>query len=56
MSMADNYKEVREFNFPNLKARVFIPELTPEERTRRMKQIHIQAEKLLKEVLHNERV
>jgi hypothetical protein len=54
MPMADTYKEVREFNFPNLKARVFIPDLTPEERAKRMKQIHNQAAKLLQEVTKHE--
>ena len=42
------YKEVRTFEFPGLKARVFIPELTDEERARRMQAIHNQAAKLLR--------
>lgn len=32
----DTYKEVRTFNFPNAVVRVHIPDLTPEERQRRM--------------------
>ena len=52
--MKDSYKEVKEFQYPNLKIRVHIPELTSAERTRRLKQIHTQAENLLKEVIHND--
>lgn len=44
----DTYKEVRVFNLPGMIARVHIPDLTPEERTRRMKKIHDSAAKLLK--------
>lgn len=46
--MADTYKEVKVFHFPNVTARVFIPDLTAEERERRMKVIHKAAENLLK--------
>ena len=46
----DTYKETRTFNFPGMKVRVFSPELTEEERTKRMKAIHNQAAKLLKAV------
>lgn len=56
MKTIDTYKEVRTFTFPNLKARVSIPDLTPEERARRMQAIHTAAADLLKEVLHNEKV
>jgi ribosome recycling factor len=49
MPMQAEYKEVREFKYPGMKIRVYIPNLTPEERSRRMKQIHNQAAKLLKE-------
>ena len=42
------YKEVREFKYPNMTARVYIPDLTEEERNKRMKQIHNSAAALLK--------
>lgn len=41
-------REVRVFTFPNTVARVYIPDLTAEERERRMKQIYESAAKLLK--------
>ncbi len=44
----DSYKEVRTFEYPGLIARVYIPDLTSEERSKRMKTIHKEAEKLLK--------
>ena len=47
---SDTYKEVRIFEYPGLIARVYIPDLTPEERARRMKAIHNQAANLLKTV------
>ena len=46
--MKDTYKEVKEFHFPNVVARVYIPDLTAEERARRMKLIAKAAENLLK--------
>ena len=46
---ADTYKEVKTFHFPGMVVRVHIPSLTEEERSARMKRIHMQAEKLLKE-------
>lgn len=51
--MKDTYKEVKVFQYPNMKIRVHIPDLTPQERTRRMNAIHTQAENLLKEVIRN---
>ena len=50
MKTPDTYKEVRTFEFPGMTARVHIPDLTPEERSRRMKSIHNQAANLLKKV------
>lgn len=52
MRTQDTYKEVRVFEFPGgesppLIARVYIPDLTPEERQRRMKQIHKAAAELI---------
>lgn len=44
------YKEVRTFNFSNMTVRVHIPDLTIDERNRRMKQIHKAAENLIKSV------
>lgn len=48
MACQDTYKEVKTFNFPNMIARVHVPDLTPEERTRRMKAIQAAAAELLK--------
>lgn len=45
--MSDTYKEVRTFEYPNMTVRVYIPDLTPEERARRMKAIHDAAAQLL---------
>ena len=39
MKQADTYKEVRIFQRGNITARVHIPDLTPEERERRLKEI-----------------
>ena len=39
MKQQDTYKEVRVFEYPGWKIRVHIPDLTEEERARRMKQI-----------------
>jgi hypothetical protein len=50
MAQQDTYKEVRTFNFPNMVVRVHIPDLTPDERARRMRAIHNQAAQLLKKV------
>jgi hypothetical protein len=41
-------REVKVFTFPNMVARVHIPDLTTEERERRMKRIYESAAKLLK--------
>lgn len=46
--MADTYKEVKAFSFPNMVVRVHIPDLSPQERAERMREIHKQAEKLMK--------
>lgn len=46
----DKYKEVKIFRHPGLVAKVYIPELTEEERTRRMNAIHNQAANLLRKV------
>lgn len=42
------YKTVKEFHFPNVTARVTIPDLTAEERAKRMKAIYKAAVNLLK--------
>lgn len=44
----DTYKEVKTFHFENMTVRVHIPDITPEERTRRMKAVHKAAAELLK--------
>ena len=44
----DTYKEVRTFNFPNMTVRVHIPDLTDDERKRRMDEIKKAAIDLLK--------
>lgn len=43
-------KEVKEFEFPGMTIRWHTPQITAEERARRMKQIHNQANKLLRKV------
>ena len=50
MKCTDTYKEVRTIEFPGMIARVHIPDLTPDERNRRMRNIQNAAEKLLKGV------
>ena len=50
MKNTDTYKEVRVFEYPNAIVRVHIPDLTEEERAKRMKIIHNAAASLLKEV------
>ena len=47
MKQADTYKEVRTFHYDNIVARVHIPDISEEERARRMKEIGIAAGKLL---------
>lgn len=50
MKCTDTYKEVKVFEFPGMIARVHIPDITPEERKRRMQAIHNAAAQLLKGV------
>lgn len=50
----DTYKEVRTFIYPNMTVRVHIPDLTEEERARRMKAIHNAAAELLKSKYNKE--
>lgn len=50
MKNTDVYKEVRTFVYPNAIVRVHIPDLTKEEREKRMKLVHDAAAALLKEV------
>lgn len=47
MAKSDTYKEVRTFNYPGFVIRVHIPDITPEERQRRMQHIHNAAASLL---------
>ena len=48
MKSQDTYKEVKIIEFPGMIARVHIPDITAEERERRMKAIHKAAAALLK--------
>lgn len=48
MAKSDTYKEVRTFNYPGWIIRVHIPDLTPEERARRMKAIERAAADVLR--------
>lgn len=45
---ADTYKEVKEFIYEDMTVRVHIPDITAEERSRRMKRIQAAASELLK--------
>ena len=47
MAKSDTYKEVRTFNFSNMTIRVHIPDITTDERQRRMQRIHNAAASLL---------
>jgi len=47
MAKSDTYKEIKIFRFPNMVARVHIPDITEEEKERRMKQIQRAAASLL---------
>lgn len=47
----DTYKEVKVIQFPNMTARVHIPDLSQEERSRRMMAVQKQAAELLKKVV-----
>lgn len=44
----DTYKDVKVFQYPNMTVRVHIPDLTEEERNRRMKAVYRAAAELLK--------
>ena len=47
MKQKDTYKEVKTFHYPNAVVRVHIPDLTPEEKERRMKEVTKAAVNLL---------
>ena len=49
-----DFMETRTFTYPNAIVRVHFPDLTAEENTKRMKQIHKAAEELLKEKVKHE--
>ena len=51
MTTPDTYKEPVVYHYPNAIVRVYRPELTPEERARRMKAIAFHAESLLKSAI-----
>lgn len=46
--------QIKVFNYPNATVRVHIPDLAPEEREKRLKDIKLSAEMLLREVIKNE--
>ncbi len=46
--MKDTYKETKVFEFPNAIVRVHIPDISAEERSKRMARIHKAAERLLR--------
>lgn len=48
MEGQDTYKEVKTFTYQNAIVRVHIPDLTDEERKRRLKAVHSAAENLMK--------
>ena len=48
MKQPDKYKEVIQFEYPGAVVRVHIPDITAEERSRRIKRIEKAAEDLLK--------
>ena len=48
MRNQDTYKETKIFNFPGMIAKVHIPELTSEERKKRMDFVRVAAAALLK--------
>ena len=53
--MADTYKEVKMYRYPNAIVRVHIPDLTPEEREKRMKIIADAARNMLKSMEKDEK-
>lgn len=50
----DTYKEVKTYERNNVILKVYIPELTEEERERRMKKLYKAAEELLREEIRLE--
>lgn len=50
MKSQDTYKEVKVIQFPDMIARVYIPDLTPEERNKRMQTIQKRTMDLMKKV------
>lgn len=47
--MVDTYKEIKTFEYPNMTVRVHVPDLSEEERQRRLKAIQRAVVELLKE-------
>lgn len=54
MACKDTYKEVKEYVYPNAIVRVHIPDITEEERARRMKIIKQAAENLVRVAMEQE--
>ena len=53
MKGQDTYKEIKVIEFTNMTARVYIPDLTEEERKRRMKRIYEATASLVTSVSRN---
>lgn len=51
---SDPIRETRTFYYPNMTIRVHFPDISDEERERRMKQIRDAAEKVLREQMRNQ--
>ena len=51
MKQADTYKEIKIIQYGNITARVHIPDLTEEERNRRMKEVTKAASELLASIV-----
>lgn len=51
----DAYKEIKTFEYPGWIIRVHMPDLTEEERARRMKRIHDSAAELIKSAIDGRR-
>ena len=51
----DTYSEVRTFTYPNMIVRVHLPDLTEDERNRRMRNIMKSTERFMKAVIKDER-
>ena len=51
----DTYSEVKTFTYPNMIVRVHLPDLTEDERNKRMRTIQKATERFMKAVIQDER-